>query len=188
MKTKLFLLTKTDFASLDKSLQEEVYQDFYKLVYGVSIQIIHDHSTAEDIVQEAFMKTIYNAPNIENEQQLIGWIRVVTKNLTFNVIRKNKKIRNQDDIESVINNDVNNQDESVEKKVEVKMMEENISKSILEINSEYQNIIESKWINDKSNKDIAKEQNATEGAIKQKLHRARKALKQKMKKWGFQDE
>lgn len=188
MKTKLFLLTKTDFASLEKSVQEEVYRDFYKLVYGVSIKMIHDHSTAEDIVQEAFMKTIYNAPNIENEQQLIGWIRVVTKNLTINVIRKNKKIRNQDDIESVINKEVNIHEESVEEKVEVKMMKENISKSMLEINSEYQNIIESKWVDDKSNKDIAKEQNATEGAVKQKLHRARKALKKKMMKWGFQDE
>ncbi|WP_163537360.1 sigma-70 family RNA polymerase sigma factor [Gracilibacillus sp. YIM 98692] len=188
MKTKIFLLTKTDFASLDRSQQEEVYKDFYNLVYGVSIQMINDHSTAEDIVQEAFIKTIYNSPNIENEQQLIGWIRVVTKNLTLNIIRKNKKIRNQDDVECVINSDINKRDKPIEMKVEAKMLEENIAESMLEINSEYQNIIEAKWIDHKSNKEIAEEQNSTEGAIKQKLHRARKVLKKKMMKWGFQDE
>ncbi|PXW86021.1 RNA polymerase sigma-70 factor (ECF subfamily) [Streptohalobacillus salinus] len=188
MKTKIFLLTNTDFSSLDKSVQEEVYRDFYKLVYGVSIQMIHDHSVAEDIVQEAFIKTIYHSPNIENEQQLIGWIRVVTRNLTLNLIRKNKKMRNQDDIESVINSNINKQKDPTQAKVELRMLEDNITESMSEINSEYLNILESKWIHGKSNKEIAEEQNSTEGAVKQKIHRARKALKKKMTKWGFQDE
>lgn len=99
MKSKLFLLLTTNFVSLSKSLQEEVYRDFFNLVYGVSMHMIRDHSAAEDIVQEAFMKTIYNAPTFQNEQQLLGWIKVVTKNLSLNLIRKNKRIRNQDDIE-----------------------------------------------------------------------------------------
>jgi RNA polymerase sigma-70 factor (ECF subfamily) len=124
MESKLFLLTNNNFASLDKSLQEEVYRDFFNLVYGVSMYVIQDHSSAEDIVQEVFLKTIYNAPSFENEQQLRAWIKVVTKNLTLNVLRKNKKIRNQDDIESVMNNDLNKHNESIEKEVEVKMLEE----------------------------------------------------------------
>lgn len=188
MKSKLFLLLSTNFASLSKSLQEEVYRDFFNLVYGVSMHMLRDHSTAEDIVQEAFIKTIYTAPTFQNEQQLMAWIKVVTKNLTLNVIRKNKKNLNQDDMEGVINSDANKYGESVEKEVEVNMLEKNIAESLSEINHDYRRIIELKWKGDKSNKDIAQELELTEGAIKQKLHRARKALKKRIQKWGFQDE
>lgn len=189
MKIKLFLLINTEFASLNKSIQEEIYRDFFNLVYGVSMHMIQDHSTAEDIVQEAFIKTIYNAPTFENEKQLMAWIKVVTKNLTLNVIRKNKKIRNQADIESVVNNDRNKQsEESIAKAVEFKMLEKNIADSLLDINPDYRNLIELKWKSGKSNKDIAQELNLTEGAMKQKLHRARKVLKRRIQKWGFQDE
>jgi RNA polymerase sigma-70 factor (ECF subfamily) len=188
MGNKLFLLMNSDFTSLDKSLQEEVYREFFNLVYGVSMYIIQDHSAAEDIVQEAFLKTIYNAPSFETEHQLRAWIKVVTKNLTFNVLRKNKKIRNHDDIESVINNDLNIHNESIEKEVEVKMLEKNITDSLSEINPDYRKLIELKWKSGKSNKDISQDLNLTESAIKQKLHRARKALKKRVQKWGFQDE
>ncbi|SER25091.1 RNA polymerase sigma factor, sigma-70 family [Gracilibacillus ureilyticus] len=92
MKTKLHLLIHKEFSSLNKSQQEEVYRDFYKLVYGTVIKILHDHATTEDIVQEVFIKTIYNSPAIDNEQQLIGWIRVVSKNLTLNILKKQKKL------------------------------------------------------------------------------------------------
>jgi RNA polymerase sigma-70 factor (ECF subfamily) len=69
------------------------------------------------------------------------------------------------------------------------MLEENINDSLKEINPDYRKLIELKWKEDTSNKDIADQHGSTEGAIKQKLHRARQTLKKKLKqKWGFQDE
>lgn len=189
MESKLFLLVIAEFSSLDKSLQEEVYRDFFNLVYGIAMYITKDHTIAEDIVQEAFLKTIYNAPRVENEQQLRAWIKVVTRNLTLNVLRKNKKIHNQNDFESVLTGEHNKYAEPVDKEVEVKILEENIKDSLAEINPDYRRLIQLKWQKQKSNKDIAEELDTTEGAIKQKLHRAREALKKKLKqKWGFQNE
>jgi RNA polymerase sigma-70 factor (ECF subfamily) len=63
-----------------------------------------------------------------------------------------------------------------------------ITDGLSEINPDYRKLIELKWKSGKSNKDISEELDLTEGAIKQKLHRARKALKKKIQKWGFQDE
>jgi RNA polymerase sigma-70 factor (ECF subfamily) len=189
MESKLLLLLNKDFASLNKSSQEEVYRDFYYLVYAIAMYMTKDHAAAEDIVQDAFLKTIYKAPPMENEQQLRAWIKVVTKNLTLNMLRKNKKIRNQEDFESVAISEENKYTEPVEKEVEINMLEENINDSLTEINPDYQKLIELKWKKDSSNKDIADQLGTTEGAIKQKLHRARQALKKKLRqKWGFQDE
>ncbi|TMV13936.1 hypothetical protein FE781_11120 [Paenibacillus thermoaerophilus] len=47
------------------------------------------------------------------------------------------------------------------------------------MNPEYRKLIEWKW-NEKSNREIACAFEWTEGAVKQKLHRARKALRKKM--------
>lgn len=190
MESKLVLLLKTDFASLNVSSQEEVYRDFYYLVHGIVMYMTKDHAAAEDIVQEAFLKTIYNSPTVENEQQLRAWIKVVTRNLTLNLIRKNKKTRNHDDFDSVYYTGVTNRySELIEKEVEVKMFEEKINDGLKEINPEYRELIELKWKTQKSNKDIADHLDSTEGAIKQKLHRARGTLKKKLRqKWGFEDE
>lgn len=188
METKLFLLLNRDFASLDMSLQEEVYRDFYHLVYSIAVYMTKDHAAAEDIVQEAFIKTIFKAPPMENEQQLRAWIKAVTKNLTLNVLRKNKKICNSKKIEYVLDNKENNYAESAEKEVESKILEHNIYKSLAEINSDYRMLIELRWIEDKSNKAISQQLDLPEDTVKQKLHRARKALKKKLLKWGFRDE
>nr|WP_245711580.1 sigma-70 family RNA polymerase sigma factor [Gracilibacillus ureilyticus] len=79
-------------------------------------------------------------------------------------------------------------DESIEDQVVFRQLEEGISQSVSELHSEYQNVIKTKWIDGKTNKEIAKEFKSTENAIKQRLYRARKALKGKMSKWGFNDE
>ncbi|WP_156289531.1 RNA polymerase sigma factor [Oceanobacillus salinisoli] len=189
MKSKLLFLLNSNFASLNEEIQEEVYRDFYHLFYPLVVYMIKDHSAAEDIVQDAFIKTIYSTPQIESETQLIAWIKVVTKNLTLNYIRKNKKIRNQEDMESVFISEMDYHAETVESEVEGKILEENIKTSLLEIYPDYRVLIELKWKKQKSNKEIAERLGTTEGAVKQKLHRAREALKNRLKrKWGVQDE
>ena len=70
---------------MDESTQEEIYKNFYKFVYRIALYVLKDHDEAEDVVHEAFIKTIYHAPPVENERQLRAWIRVVTRNLTLNI-------------------------------------------------------------------------------------------------------
>jgi RNA polymerase sigma-70 factor, ECF subfamily len=125
---------------------------------------------------------------MENEKQLRAWIKVVTKNLTLNILRKNKMMRNQMDIESVLMDSLIH-GESIEREVETRMFEENIISSLAEIAQDHRMLIEMKWKQHKSNKDIADQLGSTEGAIKQKLHRAREALRKKLRqKWSSQDE
>jgi RNA polymerase sigma-70 factor (ECF subfamily) len=189
MQSKLLLLVNSNFSYFNESIQEEVYREFYNLVYGIAIYMTRNHATAEDIVQEAFLKTIYNAPLMQNETQLRAWIKVLTKNLTLNYLRKNKKIHNHENVESVYISEVDIQSEPVEKEVEVKILEENINACLSEIYPDYRMLLELKWKKQFSNKEIADQLGTTEGAIKQKLHRAREALRSRLRrKWGFQDE
>lgn len=185
---KLSLILRSDFSSLGESLQEEVYQELYRLVYGIAFYMLKDHMAAEDVVQDVFIKISYNAPVVENEHQLRAWIKVVTKNHTINILKKNKKIRNQDDLESVFI-DENITHKTVEKEVEAKMLKEHIEACLTQINPDYRMIIELKWKKGKSHKEIAEQLGVNENAIKQKLYRARESLRTRLReKWGFDDE
>ncbi|WP_253805990.1 RNA polymerase sigma factor [Paenibacillus sp. Cedars] len=94
MSNRLQLLLAADFADLSEPIQEEIYYEFYDLVYGQILYVVRDHAAVEDIIQESFIKVITSKPNFEMESKMRGWLRVVAKNSTMNYLRKNKKYRN----------------------------------------------------------------------------------------------
>ncbi len=190
MKNKLLLLVPPIFTSLHTSLQEEVFHEFWNLVYAPIMYMINDNSAAEDIIQEAFLKTIYHAPPIEEEKQLKAWIKVMVRNLTLNHLRRTKKVRNEVELESVyIGTGNSDRRESVEDAVEATLLEEQLMQYMMELKPLYRHLIELRWKKQLSYKEIAEELNSTEDKVRLKLHRAREALRNKAyTKRGILDE
>lgn len=192
MQTNLLLLLGSGFRTLNQTLQEEIYREFYHFLYKPILYMINDHSATEDIIQEAFMATLSKSPQVENEEHMKAWIRVVAKNFTINYIRKRKKSRN--DVSLEFNGDISQITHaaaavSVEQEVEAKSLEEQISHHLQGMKPDQRAIIELKWKKGLSYKEIAVEIQDTEVAVKHKLHRARIYLKKKLfKEWGSRDD
>lgn len=177
----LFQLVNRNYFNMDLPEQEEIYRIFYKLTYNIAISILKDHSLAEDIVQEVFIKTIYNLPNINNEQLLKKWIKTVTRNTTLNLIKKNQKIVYIGDIEDASYNRLStNNLLSIERQVENTLLLNAIYEYLEEISLDYKDIIKMRYKEDKLIREISLEKNLTENAVKQKLYRARISIKEKM--------
>jgi RNA polymerase sigma-70 factor (ECF subfamily) len=179
MQTKLLLLLGTNFHTLNQSLQEEIYREFYQFLYKPILFMLHDHSATEDIIQETFMTTLKKSPLVENEEHMKAWVKVVAKNYTINHIRKIKKFRNDISLDSKWESTPISYAVavSVEQEVEAKSLEEQISHHLLGMKPEQRAIIELKWKKGLSYKEIAVEIQDTEVAVKHKLHRARSYLK-----------
>ncbi|MFE5321488.1 RNA polymerase sigma factor [Paenibacillus sp. NPDC056579] len=162
--------------------------EFYRFVYGAIIIIVKEHAATEDIIQESFLKVIKSIPTLENESKLRAWIRVIVKNTTFNHLRKNKKNRNEVDVESVFikdSVDYATDAETLENEVELKVMVEAIDKCLKELKPEYQVLVELRWKHGMSYKEIADFLDINEQTVKYKLHRARVAIKKRfLKEWG----
>ncbi|TCZ80170.1 sigma-70 family RNA polymerase sigma factor [Paenibacillus albiflavus] len=188
MQSKLLLLLDCNFTALHSELQREIYAEFYKMVYGAIIYMVKDHAATEDIIQDSFLKVIRNIPKADTENQFLSWIRVVVKNTTYNYLRKYKKIRNEVDVDSVFINestDYTTDTITVEKEVELKAMTEVIDKCLFELKPEYRALMELRWKQKLSYKEIAVHLETTEQTVKYKLHRAREAIKKKfLKVWG----
>jgi RNA polymerase sigma-70 factor (ECF subfamily) len=192
MQTNLLLLLGSNFHTLNQSLQEEIYREFYQYLYKPILYMIHDHSATEDIIQETFMTTLKKCPLVENEEHMRAWVKVVAKNYTINYIRKIKRYRNDISLDSKSDNPPSSYATaaaSVEQEVEAKSLEEQISRHLLGMKPDQRAIIELKWKKGLSYKEIAVEIHDTELAVKHKLHRARGYLKKKLfKDWGNRDE
>jgi RNA polymerase sigma-70 factor (ECF subfamily) len=187
MESKLLLLLASNFGSIDRALQREVYHEFYHLIYGSILYMVKDHAAAEDIIQESFLKALKNLPEIENEMKLRNWIKVVARNNTFSYLRKNKKNRNETNVESVFINEslIITEAETLETVVEVKIMIESLIKLLHEVKPEYRALIEMRWKQNLSYKDMSDHLGITEDLVKSRLHRAREAIKKRfLKEWG----
>ncbi len=191
MQKNLLLLLGSSFHTLNQSLQEDIYREFYQFLYKPILYMVNDHSATEDIIQEAFMTALNKSPAVESEEHMKAWIKVVAKNFTINHLRKKMKTRNDVSLDSTWDSSPTSQMAavSVEQEVEAKSLEEQISRHLLGMKPEQRAIIELKWKKGLTYKEIAVEIQDTENAVRHKLHRARSYLKRKLfKEWGNRDE
>ncbi|WP_340398500.1 sigma-70 family RNA polymerase sigma factor [Paenibacillus sp. FSL H8-0079] len=187
MANRLQLLLASDFHNLGSALQEEVYYEYYNMVHGLIVYIIKERAAAEDIIQEAFIKIIKNKPIFEDEVKLKAWLKVVTRNTAINYLRKNKNNRNQVDTDSVfIDMETMNQTAaSVESMVETQMMQESIENYLEQLKPEYRVLVELRWKEGLSYREMAELLDTSEDIVKQRLFRARGSIKKKLhKEWG----
>lgn len=188
MENTLLLLSVPNFGKLDISIQKVVYREFYHMAYGPIYYMVYDHAATEDVIQDAFLQVIRKMPIIESEAHLKGWMKVVIRNTTLNYLRKNKKNRNEVDVDRVFSCEsafFSTESSSVERNHEAKAMSEAIQAYMLCLKPEFRIIIEMRWKQELSYKEIAEELGCREETVKFRLHRAREAIKKRfLKDWG----
>jgi RNA polymerase sigma-70 factor (ECF subfamily) len=189
MSNHLTLLFTADFYSLPHTLQQKVYHDYYRLVYPLVFFILKDHGATEDIIQESFMRSIQKSAQLQDLEKLESWLKTLARNVTLNSLRKFSRSRDELESEDVFpNGEVScaGHSISVMEEVEVKMMREALSAYLDQLKPEYRQIIEMRWIHNLSYKEMAAIMNVSEGIIRQKLFRAREAVKKRFQmEWGI---
>lgn len=76
------------------------YFDLYnKTLFYISYKIVAHLPTAEDIVAESFKKLWENREKIRSEEHIIGFLRLVARNLSLNYIkRENRKLEFEEEL------------------------------------------------------------------------------------------
>ena len=83
----------------DESAMAEVFDRYSKVVYSVSLRVLRDPAAAEDVLQEIFMQ-VWRKPEsfLSTRGSLGGWLAVVARNRSIDVIRRRKPSDSVDDI------------------------------------------------------------------------------------------
>jgi RNA polymerase sigma-70 factor (ECF subfamily) len=184
MTKSILLLLTGDIRLLDPLLQEQVYGEYYRLVYPMIMYIVKDHPSVEDIIQDSFLSIIRKCPHEVEDGRILAWLRAIARNSTISYLRKNKKKRDELLPEDVyIENAVPLMCEgfpSTESEIEAKLLKEAIIHYIHQLKPMYKQVIQMRWIEQLSYKEMADRLGVSEDKVRQALFRSREAVKRKL--------
>lgn len=72
----------------DPAAFNELFQQFSPKVYGFALKLTHSQSSAEEIVQEVFLKIWVNRRSLQQVRDFPAYLYTTTKNLTFNFLKR----------------------------------------------------------------------------------------------------
>jgi len=83
----------------DEQAMGTLYDRYSKIVYSVSLRVLRDPSSAEDVLQEIFMQ-LWRSPEsfVASRGSLGGWLAVVARNRSIDALRRKRPTDSMDDI------------------------------------------------------------------------------------------
>ena len=138
---------------------------------------------AEELTEDTFFRLIIKKPKYSGKSTFKSWLYAIGRNVAVDYIRHNSKILNIpiDDVENYLIEEQNLEQSYI--KEENKLV---VNKALNELIPEYRNVLWLTYFEEFSNKETAIILKKTERQIKNLLYRARKALKSKLEKEGFE--
>jgi RNA polymerase sigma-70 factor, ECF subfamily len=83
----------------DEQAMASLYDRYNRLVYSVALRVLRDPASAEDVLQEVFMQIWRNPDSfIAARGSLGGWLSIVARNRSIDVLRRKRPSTNIDDI------------------------------------------------------------------------------------------
>ncbi len=158
-----------------ESEMDIIYRKYYKDVLLFAKSLSGSMDVAEDIAQNTFYKAVKNIHKFRGDCDIRIWLCKIARNDYMNYLRKQKRLKNDVDVEQMINNV---QDDSVNLlgHVEDKESAKEI-KEILEILEEpYKSVFSMKVIQDLPYTMIAKTFNKTESWARVTYYRAKSKI------------
>jgi RNA polymerase sigma-70 factor (ECF subfamily) len=139
------------------------YQD---RVYNLAARMLSDHAEAEDVAQEVFISVHQALPRFRGECRLSTWIFRVAKNHCLNRLKK-VAVR-----------------EAAASDVEDAAGGEPVRPDIETLPHEQRLLVVLRDIEGLSYEEVAEVADLVDGTVKSRLHRARMALMETLRKWG----
>ncbi len=75
----------------DEAAMEKLYTGVGKLIYTFVLSYVKSKETAEDVMQETFLKLFTKPKTMTDKDNGLAYIMTIARNVSLNVIRKNKR-------------------------------------------------------------------------------------------------
>lgn len=158
--------------------QKLIFEQYYHRVYKTAYYIVKDEFLAQDLTHDTFIKAFQNMDDLQDDSKVGAWLGTIATRTAIDYIRRQKN-RNDIPTENVyidIELSKNQNGPSVEEAVERNLLKETIMKNIYELKPDYKEVIILKYVYELRDDEIAKQLGISVGAVKSRLHRARKRL------------
>jgi RNA polymerase sigma-70 factor (ECF subfamily) len=157
----------------------ELYNRYRTQVFRTALAITHNRETAEDILQEVFLKLYRYAERIDTALPLSPWLYRVTANLCYTYISRQSRWLAA--LEDVIENVVAPPSRTCpERQLEREELQEVVQQAIDVLSPNQKIVIVLHYLADLSLKEIAYILDVPEGTVKSRLYYGRENLRRKL--------
>src|SRR5436309_3392484 len=157
----------------DRRAFEELVRLSHRRVYSLAYRLVGDRSDAEDVAQEAYLRMYRGLAGFREEAQFVTWMYRIVTNCAMTVLRKRGRfgvLLSEEDL------DVPVPDRAAERAVD----RDELERALAELPEGQRVAVLLKDVYGMSVREISEELGVEEGAIKVRLHRARKRLAQSL--------
>ncbi len=169
---------------------EKVYELSQKYIYKIINDIVQNHHTTEDLMQETYIQIYNKIGSLKEAKAFYVWAGRIATNLTLRYVQKYRKEllteQNEDEDEgnSIFDNVVNDHEEFIPESVLNNTEQQRIIAEILDgLSTEQKLCVQYYYYEEMSVGDIADLMECSAGTIKSRLNYARKALKEAVSKF-----
>ncbi len=151
---------------------------FWDSVYGFQLKRIENENQAEDISIRTFSKAFDKIDTYNEDYKFGTWLITISKNIHIDLLRKEKSsIRSKmSNAEDHSNYDILDESPSAEDKIITEQNLAQLLRDIKKLKPHYQEVINLRYFQELSYKEISEEINESINNVKVKLLRAKKLL------------
>ncbi|MDG1842436.1 MAG: RNA polymerase sigma factor [Crocinitomicaceae bacterium] len=166
----------------NRRAQEELFKLFYGKMLGVCLRYMSDRDTAQEVLQQGFIKVFEKIGVFDFKGSLEGWIRRIVTNTAIDAIRKSKRNPYLSDDDQFFKDEVVNEFEQKEEMNILNLRAEAAMNAIQELSPGYRAVFNLYVIEDYSHKEIADKLGISEGTSKSNLAKAKMNLQKILKR------
>lgn len=161
----------------ERSAQKALYETFAPKMMGVCMRYAADRESAEDFLQDGFIRVFENIGKFRFEGSFEGWMRRVIVNMIIESFRKKK-------IETELTDDFPDKEESEsDEELQTDAPSLNVLLELIhQLPERYRLVFNLYVMEERTHDEIAKELGISSGTSKSNLSRARKWLQERLHK------
>ena len=165
---------------------EALVGGYSKHVYAVAYRMAGNEADAKDLAQEAFVRVWKALRRIEPDAALEGWLYRIVTNLYIDLLRRRPKTRVQSLDEPITTSEGQmareqpDQAADVERTALDKMVDRRIREALLGLREDLRMVVVLADVEGYPYEEIAEMMGVPIGTIKSRLHRARRALRDRL--------
>ena len=168
----------------EKSAFEEIYADFFGVIYHLSYQYLKDTKISEEIVQDTFMK-LWDIRETLNEQfNIRNFLYTITKNNCLNYLRNQKTIlKHQENLKYL---EMQFNYEALDKLgsyIEFEELREKIDQAILTLPDDLRKIFLLSRFDELSYKEIAQKLSVSVKTVEARMTKSLKILRHELREY-----
>lgn len=165
-----------DCVQNSRKAQEKLFKLFYGKMLYLCLRYHPDRDTAQEVVQEGFIKVFEKISTFDMQGSIEAWMRRIMVNSSIDLIRKNNKT-------SFVELNDNHKDafsevDSEEKELEFAENQSLALEAIQELSPGYRAVFNLYYVEDLTHREIALKLGISEGTSKSNLAKAKLKIKQ----------